>query len=123
MRLLLLILGLVTGFGLLSARTSEVLKVKLPHGGVLVGRYLNSISGKGIRAFMGVPYAEAPVGDLRFRVSMRRIRFCVSLCHFPVVVTLNVYRCYKLFVVVMNYFCLHTVIAPRYQTKLLIEFD
>lgn len=52
----------------LSARSSEVLKVKLPKSGTLVGRYLVSHHGKGIRAFLGVPYAEPPVGDLRFKV-------------------------------------------------------
>jgi carboxylesterase type B len=50
-------------------RTSEELKVQLNHGGKLVGRYLHSFSGRGIKAFLGVPYAEPPVGELRFKVS------------------------------------------------------
>lgn len=50
-----------------KARTSDDLKVTLPHGGVLVGRHLFSHSGRGIRAFLGIPYAEPPVGDLRFK--------------------------------------------------------
>lgn len=54
-------------------RTSESLKVQLPDGSQILGRYLNSDSGKGIRGFLGVPYAEPPVGDLRFKVSDR---FC-----------------------------------------------
>lgn len=49
------------------ARTSEILKVTLPHGGVLVGRHLTSHSGRGIRAFLGIPYAEPPLGNLRFK--------------------------------------------------------
>lgn len=53
----------------ISARTSPELEVRLPNGSPLVGRYLTSDSGRGIRAFMGVPYAEAPVGELRFKVS------------------------------------------------------
>lgn len=52
-----------------AARTSEKLKVRLPHGGVLVGRHWTSHKGRHVRAFMGVPYALPPVGDLRFEVS------------------------------------------------------
>jgi Carboxylesterase family len=59
-------LGLIA---LCHARTSEKLKVKLPDGSKIVGRYLTSLHGRGIRAFMGVPYAEPPVGSLRFKVS------------------------------------------------------
>uniref|UniRef100_A0A182PR39 Carboxylic ester hydrolase n=1 Tax=Anopheles epiroticus TaxID=199890 RepID=A0A182PR39_9DIPT len=50
------------------ARTSNQLKITLPHGGRLIGRYLNTVSGKGILAFLGVPYAKPPVKELRFKV-------------------------------------------------------
>lgn len=53
----------------ISGRTSNELRVSLPNGSKLIGRHLRSHDGKGIRAFMGIPYAEPPVGDLRFRVS------------------------------------------------------
>lgn len=53
---------------IINGRTSDILKVTLPHGGVLVGRYLVSHDGHGIRAFMGVPYAEPPINELRFKV-------------------------------------------------------
>ena len=56
-------------FALGSSRTSENLKVQLLDGSRMVGRYLTSDSGRGIRAFMAVPYAEAPIGELRFKVS------------------------------------------------------
>jgi hypothetical protein len=65
LKLLLLVLSLIA---LGSSRTSENLKVQLPDGSRMVGRYLTSDSGRGIRAFMGVPYAEAPIGELRFKV-------------------------------------------------------
>lgn len=51
-----------------DARTSDSLKVQLGDGSKIVGRYLTSLTGRGIRAFMGVPYAEPPIGDLRFKV-------------------------------------------------------
>ncbi|GAB0100706.1 hypothetical protein DMENIID0001_167890 [Sergentomyia squamirostris] len=60
---LLLCLSIFSGF---ETKVSELLKVTLPHGGGLIGRYLSSHSGRGIRAFMGVPYAEPPLGPLRF---------------------------------------------------------
>ena len=60
-----------------SSRTSENLKVQLPDGSRMVGRYLTSDSGRGIRAFMGIPYAEAPIGELRFKVN--KIQQCVEI--------------------------------------------
>lgn len=53
---------------LCNARTSEKLKVQLTDGSRIVGRHLTSLTGRGIRAFMGVPYAEPPINELRFRV-------------------------------------------------------
>ncbi|GAB0091519.1 Carboxylic ester hydrolase [Sergentomyia squamirostris] len=50
-----------------QARTSAELKVKLSHGGTVVGRHLVSHDGHFIRAFMGIPYAEPPLENLRFR--------------------------------------------------------
>lgn len=50
-----------------SARTSESLRVTLPNGSKLIGRHLRSHDGHGIRSFLSVPYAEAPVGKLRFK--------------------------------------------------------
>jgi carboxylesterase type B len=56
--------------GLTRARTSNDLKVRIEDGRV-IGRYLTSESGKTIRAFMKIPYAEAPVGNLRFRAPVK----------------------------------------------------
>lgn len=52
----------------IDGRTSESLRVTLPDNSKIVGRYLTTHDGKGIRAFMGVPYAEPPIGPLRFKV-------------------------------------------------------
>lgn len=48
-------------------RTSESLKVKTDNG-ILVGRHLTTHNGRPIRAFMGIPYAQPPIGPLRFKV-------------------------------------------------------
>ncbi|XP_055677261.1 juvenile hormone esterase-like [Lutzomyia longipalpis] len=66
MKILLLLSIFLLNFALRDGRISESLKVTLPHGGELIGKYLSSHRGRGIRAFMGVPYAEPPVGALRF---------------------------------------------------------
>lgn len=50
------------------SRTNEKLKVTLPDGSRLLGRYLTSDSGRGIRGFLGVPYAEPPINEYRFKV-------------------------------------------------------
>lgn len=55
--------------GIVNGRTSNTLRITLPNQSKLIGRHLWSFSGRGIRAFMGIPYAEPPIGDLRFRVS------------------------------------------------------
>lgn len=56
--------------GLCRARTSSDLQVRIDDGR-MVGRYLTSQSGRTIRAFMGIPYAEPPIGELRFRAPLK----------------------------------------------------
>ena len=55
---------------LCRARTSDDLRVRIDDGRI-IGRYLTSESGRTIRAFMGIPYAEPPVKDLRFRAPVK----------------------------------------------------
>lgn len=55
-------------FGLISARTSDELRITLPDKSKLIGRTLRSHSGKSIKAFLGIPYAKPPIGHLRFKV-------------------------------------------------------
>lgn len=62
-----------------NCRTSETLKVKLSHGGSVIGRYLTTVKGRGMRAFMGIPYAKPPVGELRFMVSGFRFVLTIRL--------------------------------------------
>lgn len=39
--------------------------------GKILGRHMVSNSGRTIRAFMGIPFAEPPIGDLRFRPAQK----------------------------------------------------
>lgn len=51
-----------------QCRTAKELRVTLANGSKIVGRFRKSHDGRGIRAFQGIPYAEPPVGELRFKV-------------------------------------------------------
>jgi Carboxylesterase family len=60
--------------GLCGARLSKDLRVRIDDGRI-VGRYLTSESGRTIRAFMGIPYAQPPLGNLRFRAPVKVSRW------------------------------------------------
>lgn len=64
---------LLLGCGLfelsVEGRTSKELLIILPNGSKLIGRGLQSHDGRAIKAYMGIPYAQPPLGELRFRVS------------------------------------------------------
>lgn len=62
--LLAVLLGIFAIVG--GYKVSDELKVTLPHGGALEGKYMTSHRGQGIRAFLGIPFAEPPLGHLRF---------------------------------------------------------
>jgi len=66
MKFLCLVLSFLVLNKICEGRTAENLKVRIDDGKI-IGRYLTSISGKGIRAFLGLPYAAPPVGELRFK--------------------------------------------------------
>lgn len=57
---------LLCSAALVSAVYSPELKAKLANGSPVHGHYVTSHGGHGIRAFTNIPYAEAPVGPLRF---------------------------------------------------------
>lgn len=46
--------------------------------GAVQGSYMLSRDGKKIRSFRGIPYAQPPVGDLRFKVRVKVITLCHS---------------------------------------------
>lgn len=48
--------------------SEENVFIKLNHGGYLEGTELKTEAGRSTRAFLGIPYAKAPVGKLRFKV-------------------------------------------------------
>lgn len=58
--------------GIVWCFTSDDLRVTLPNGSRLVGRYLRSYNGRPIKAFMSIPYAKPPIGQLRFRVILEK---------------------------------------------------
>lgn len=41
------------------------------NNGKILGRYMTSESGRSIRAFLGIPYAEPPIRELRFKAPQR----------------------------------------------------
>lgn len=60
-------------------RVSDELKITLPHGGAIQGKYLTSHRGHGIRAFLGIPFAEPPVGELRFQAPFPKLPWTGTL--------------------------------------------
>ncbi|XP_002061222.3 venom carboxylesterase-6 [Drosophila willistoni] len=63
----LLLLLLLVCLNSSESRNSESLRIQLNHGGWLIGRHLTTHNGRHMRAFMGIPYALPPVGELRFK--------------------------------------------------------
>lgn len=66
MKTFLIILSILFISNHCHGRTAESLKVRIDDGKI-IGRYMTSISGRTIRAFLGIPYAAPPIGDLRFK--------------------------------------------------------
>lgn len=66
--LILISLILVNLFDFTLTFTSDELRVTLSNGNKLIGRYLESFSGRTIKGFTKIPYAKPPLGPLRFKV-------------------------------------------------------
>jgi carboxylesterase type B len=52
--------------------TERLPLVTIPKLGQVRGSKMVSVSGKMFYAFRGIPYAQPPVGDLRFRVRSKK---------------------------------------------------
>jgi carboxylesterase type B len=65
------IIILIVNTWLALAKNSPELEVDLNDGKIL-GRYMASQSGRTIRAFMGIPFAEPPIDELRFRAPVKK---------------------------------------------------
>lgn len=55
-----------------SFQDTEDLTLRINDGEIL-GRYITSHSGRTISAFMGIPFARPPVGDLRFKAPQKAV--------------------------------------------------
>lgn len=77
---LLLSLSLCFLYGQCSPSVKKNPLVSTPTG-KFEGNILTSRQGKTIKAFRGIRYAEAPIGELRFKVSLTHIlkmKFCLK---------------------------------------------
>lgn len=70
---LLTVIFLFQAYGALTSNRSLI--IKLNHGGSLKGIELKTETGRSIRSFLGIPYAKAPVGELRFKVKLLKQLF------------------------------------------------
>lgn len=70
MKLLTLI---ILSLGLHSCRSYQVIRElrKQINDGEILGRYMTSERGRTISAFIGIPFASPPVGNLRFRAPQK----------------------------------------------------
>jgi hypothetical protein len=59
---------------ILQCRAEQEPTVNIPALGQLRGSQMVSFSGRKFDAFRGIPYAEPPVGNLRFRVYVLNCR-------------------------------------------------
>ncbi|XP_068144437.1 juvenile hormone esterase-like [Drosophila tropicalis] len=55
----------------ISVSYDDILTVCAPHGGCYRGTYMKGYQGEQFQAFMGIPYAVPPLGDLRFEKPRR----------------------------------------------------
>lgn len=62
----ILIWSVLYGTGIISCNNSEELHLKCVQG-EMEGKFLTTRGGREIRAFMSIPYAEPPIGKLRFQ--------------------------------------------------------
>lgn len=78
--------------GYVAARISKELRITLPNGSKLLGRGLRSHDGRSIRAFIGIPYAKPPVGELRFKVIIKLTSCPVMFLCFSFIVNRDIIK-------------------------------
>jgi carboxylesterase type B len=63
---------LITALDLLAVQCQEEDIIVTVQQGRLKGLLIESVRGQGLLAFLGIPYARPPVGELRFKVWLLR---------------------------------------------------
>lgn len=72
---ILVIFTFVSLFKLTFTYYSPDLLITLSNGNKLMGKFDQTMGGRPVKSFTGIPYAKPPIGNLRFKVSSLRVLF------------------------------------------------
>ena len=76
---------------------SKEIQVNISTLGLVRGSQLSTVSGRTFHAFRGIPYAEPPVGSLRFKVKQLSLTYTIL----PLVLRLQATK-FNLYVVILS---------------------